>query len=419
MSLWDSVAARFRRGGVARNEAAESAVVRAGGLWDDIVAQAGGLIVPGPRTAMQVSAVYACVNLVAGAISALPMHIYRRSAGGELNRLPDEDLWWVLNEQMAPRWSAATGWEFLVSSLLIEGDAFAEIRRAPDGTIIGLSPIHPSRVTVTATPDEMRLVYAVEPDPSVARGSVGRRVLDQDDMLHVAGFGFDGLRGLSPLRNALRMAGSVALATQEYSARFFANSARPDYVLQSDNPIGADVIDRLRAQLDDRHGSTVNAHRPMVLTNGLKVHTLTLPLAELQFLEIRRFQVEEIARIFGVPAFMIGHTDKTTSWGAGVEAMGKGFVRYALRTHLNKFQNEINRKFFRRASRVAEFDTAELERGDMKSLFESFRIALGRAGEPGFMTTEEVRERLYMPREPDGELNPGGANAAPVEPPAP
>ena len=113
---------------------------------------------------------------------------------------------------------------------------------------------------------------------------------------------------------------------------------------------------------------------------------------------------EEVARAFGVQPFMIGHTEKTSSWGTGVEAMGAGFVRYTLRDHLNAFQNEINRKFFSKPDRMAEFDTMELERGDMKSMFEAVRIALGRAGEPAFVSLEEARTLLRLPRKMTGTV---------------
>src|SRR3546814_10206626 len=100
---------------------------------------------------------------------------------------------------------------------------------------------------------------------------------------------------------------------------------------------------------------------------------------------------------------MIGHNEKTTSWGSGVAEMGTGFVRYVLRPHLNAFQNEINRKFFRTAGRLAEFDTFELERADLKTLFETFRMALGRAGEPGFLSANEVRRLINYNRVENGE----------------
>ena len=420
MSMWKMISDALGLGpaGGVQNSAPLPSIVRGNEMWDDLVASSGGLVVPNERTALQISAIYACVNLIAGAISAMPMNIFRQAPDGERDRLPNDNLWWLLNEQMTPRWSAASGWEFLVLSLLLYGDAFAKIVRNRAGEVVGLTPVHPWRVSVAVTPDGLRLVYAIEKDPAVLGSTLEREVLDQDDVLHVAGFGFDGTRGLSPLRHSLRMAGSVALATQEYSARFFANSARPDYILETEHKLGPEAVEQLRSQVEQRYGAPINSHRPMVLTNGLTAKTLSLPLEDLQLLQVRQFQIEEIARIYGVPPFMIGHTEKTTSWGSGVEGMGKGFVRYTLRGHLNKFQNEINRKFFRTAARVAEFDTTELERGDTKGLFEAFSIAVGRAGEPGFMTVAEVRERLNLKRTPDGDLNPGGTNAEQPAPPA-
>ncbi|MFN7883059.1 MAG: phage portal protein, partial [bacterium] len=195
------------------------------------------------------------------------------------------------------------------------------------------------------------------------------------------------------------------------------NSARPDYALKSAGNLTDAQYERIQEMLD-KHQGPQNSGKPMLLEGGLDIHTLTMPLEEMQLLETRKFQVEEVARAFGVQPFMIGHTEKTSSWGTGVEAMGAGFVRYTLRDHLNAFQNEINRKFFMKPDRVAEFDTTELERGDTKAMFEAVRIALGRAGEPAFMSIEEGRALLRLPRKMTGTV-PQPAEAAPktLEPP--
>jgi HK97 family phage portal protein len=362
---------------------------------------------PNEQSALAVSAVYACVNLIAGAIASLPMHIYRRAPDGDRERDVNNDLWWVLNEEFSPRWPASAGWSFLVGSKLLHGDAFAEIIRTAGGRVAGLVPLHPNRVSVIATPDGGRLIYEIQPDPTIQAPSAAAsrvRVLDQDDVLHVPGFGFNGLRGMSPLRHALRVSGRLAINAQNFSSSFLANMARPDYALKTDQTLTPAQIETLRAMLNERHGSPLNAGKPMLLMGGLDIKTLTMPLEEMQLLETRKFQVEEIARVYGVPPFMIGHTEKTTSWGTGVEAMGAGFARFALRDHLNGFQNEINRKFFRTSSRVAEFDTAELERADIKALFDAMRVAIGRAGEPGIMSVTEVRRFLNLPRKVDGDL---------------
>jgi HK97 family phage portal protein len=377
--------------------------------WDNFFGPVTGLPQVTEQTAVTISAVYACVNLIAGAISALPMHVYRRKPDGERDQLQNDDLWWLLNEQFLPRWSAANGWEFLVQSLLFHGDAFAIIRRQGPG-IVGLEPVHPARVTVILSQDGLRLLYIITPDPRIPNFSTEKFVvLDQDDVIHVAGFGFNGLRSISPLRHHLSMSGAVALATQEYAARFFTNGARPDIILTTDQVINQDTADRIQAGWERKYGGLSNSHKPAVLGSGVKVDQLSLTAEDAQLLATRQFQIEEIARAYGVPPFMIGHTEKTTSWGSGVETMGQGFVRFTLRQHLNKFQNEINRKFFRTAGKFAEFDTFELERADMATLFNSYRTALGRAGEKPMMTAEEIRNRLNLKRVPEfGSLDPVG-----------
>ncbi|WWT39527.1 hypothetical protein [Microcystis phage Mae-JY02] len=387
----------------AMSETIDSARVRRGdAVWTAFTGGAGGA--PGEAEAMAVTAVHACVTLIAGAISAMPMNIYVRSRNGDLTQDYNHDLWWVLNEEFCPRWSAAAGWSFLTASKLLHGDGFAEILRGRNGEVRGLVPLHPSRVKPIALPDGSRLIYEIKPDPTIetrAPEVSGVRVLDQDDVLHIPGFGFNGLRGMSALRNALRTSGRLAIAAQEFSSMFLQNSARPDFALKTSDNLTDEQFEQLKERLDEHLGPH-NAGRPMILEGGLDIKELTMPLEEMQLLETRKFQVEEIARAFNVPPFMIGHTEKTSSWGTGVEAMGAGFVRYTLRDHLNAFHNEINRKFFRTARFRAEFDTFDLERGDIKSMFEAVRIGLGRAGEPPILSQAEGRRMLRLPAEMEG-----------------
>ena len=152
----------------------------------------------------------------------------------------------------------------------------------------------------------------------------GYEVYDQDDMIHVPGFGFDGWYGLSPLKYHLSMPGGVALATQEYAARFFTNGARPDLVVTSDKDISPETADRIQKGFVSLHGGLANSHRPLVLGNGAKVTPVTLSAEDAQLLATRRFQVEEICRIYGVPPFMVGHLEKTTSWCQHRDKNGPG-----------------------------------------------------------------------------------------------
>ena len=387
-----------------QNSIAISGVTSSSSAWSMFTGQPGdgGLAALSINSAPTVTAIHACTSLISGCISVMNLNSYERRPDGEQLQLPNDDLWWILNEEFNPRWSAATGWEYIALSVLMHGDGFAVIERA-GARIIGLRPVHPQMVEVCPSEDGRRLLYRVTSDWRDGSGMMGQRIYDQDDMIHVAGKGFDGLRSMSPLRSFLRMAGSVALATQEYASRFFSQGARPDYVIKGD--MSDEQIVATRRQIDAYHSGLNNARRPMLLTGGLELQTISLPLEDVQLLALRQFQVEEIARAYLVPPFMIGHTTTTTSWGSGVEAMGKGFVRYCLRPYLHAIENEFNRKLIRdrNSLKFLAFDTSELEQGDMKSLFESFRIALGRAGEPGFMTPDEVRQEIKLKKMPGGD----------------
>lgn len=364
------------------------------------------------KSVMAISAVWACVSLIGGAISTLPINIYDQKPDGERRRRENDPLDIMFNSEFCGRWAAHAGWSFLALSKLFHGDAFAEIQRQ-GAKVVGLVPIHPGRIEVAVWNDGSRLVYIVHPESFLPNGKV--RIIDQDDMLHVTGLGFDGCRSLSPLRNALRASGAVALATQDHSAQFFANQARPDYALVA--PAAAKFsegqVESLRNQVEQKHGAAGgNSHRPMLLTGGLKVESISLSNEDAQLLSTREYQTEEIARIYGVPPFMIGHNKGTSDWGSGVAERGIGFVRYVLRPHLNAFKNEINRKIIRSSKQVADFDTFELERADLKTLFETFRIALGRSGEDPLMTVEEVRRLINLPSVPEfGALTKDSQNA--------
>lgn len=413
MSIFGTIRAKFFG---PRADIGSAEIRRGDGVWESLGGNTGA---PSESSAMRVTAVHACVQLIAGAISAMPMHIYRRAQDGDLNRDLNTDLWWILNEEFSPRWPASAGWAYMVQSKLLHGDGFAEILRGPNGQIRGLMPIHPRRVEPLVSSDGMRLVYRVQPDPTILQPdeNVGRiRIIDQDDMLHVAGFGFNGLRGMSALRNSLSTAGVLALNAQDFSSSFLKNLGRPDFALSTPGALTDDQFNRLRDNLAS-HSGPANSGKPMILEGGLDIKTLTMPLEEMQLLETRKFQVEEICRAFGVPPFMIGHTEKTSSWGTGVAAMGAGFVRFALRDHLNAFQNEINRKFFRTASRVAEFDTAELERADLGVMMTAIRTGVGRAGEPSILSVEEGRNMLRLPRKITGTVS--APMAEPTDPQEP
>lgn len=354
----------------------------------------GSASVAGPavteRTAMAVSAVYSCIGLIGGALASLPLQIYQRTKDGR--QRVDHDLWWLLNEQPTALMSAAVFWEYAAWSVLLHGDSVSRIRRASrlSPKIVGFEPAHP-----TASVDIFRVGDRLAYTFTNADGT--RETVDQDDVLHVPGLGFDGLRGLSPLRFAARQSMGLALAADEYSSRFFSNGARPDYVVSVPGNMKEDQAKLFRESWMARYSGLSNAHVPAILTGDGKVQALSISPEDAQLIQTRGYQAQDIARFYGVPPHMIGITDKSTSWGSGIEQQSIGFVKYTLQRHLVKFEQEINRKCFRTVRNFAEFNTSGLERGDYKSRNEGYRIALGRAGEPGWMTVNEVRKLENMP----------------------
>lgn len=409
MSFWGEMKAWVAKGH--RNDVLSSDIV-AGTAGGDIfgLGRNGNLPVVTERSALTLSPVWACTSLIAGAISTLPVNVYKREAD-QRTRIVDDPAELMLNEEWCPRWVASAAWEWLALSKLFHGDGFAEIKRKGN-QVTGLVPLHPQRVEVRPWIDGSRLAYVVHPDPELPNGVV--RILDQDDVLHVASLGFNGCRSLSPLQHALRMTGSVALATQDYSGQFFGNQARPDYAVVTPPEVKwtKEQVESFRSQLDEQHSRRLgNSHRPMVLTGGAKIESISLPNEDAELLATREFQIEEIARVYGVPPFMIGHNKNSSDWGSGIAERGVGFVRYVLRPHLNAICTEMNRKLFPRRDKMLAFDTFDLERADLKTLFETFRAAIGRAGEDGIMTVEEVRQLLNMPVVPlVGDLRKGEIN---------
>lgn len=362
-----------------------------------------------PETAMRVSAVYGCVSLLAGAISTLPLGIFERD--GDSRRRAEHDYWWMLNEQAFEGMTAAAAWEYLVSSKLFYGDGFARLLRPgfASARVTGWQPMHPLSVQPLRDTDG-HIYYRHQP----ARGP--QIVLDSADVIHLPSLGFDGLTSPSPITYAAREAIGTALAAEAYNAKFFSDGASFDYALKTSATLKQEQLEDLRISLKAR---TANSRSPLILSNGFEPAQLSVNPKDAEIIGTRLFSVEEICRVFGVPPHMVGHTDKTTSWGSGIEQQGAGFVRYTLQRHLTPIVQEFNRKLWpTRARYFVEHITAALERGDLKGRYEAYRVALGRAGEMPFMSADEVRRLENMPPNPDLVPNAGSSNAKPTDPAA-
>lgn len=344
------------------------------------------------HSAMAVSAVFACVGLIGGAVASMPFHLFKRTDGGR-ERL-DSELWWLFNESPFDGWTAAAAWQYAVKSVALRGDGFWQIHRASPytNTIIGFEPLLPALV------DKASRSSPTDPYPVIDRTTGAQRYVDPADMLHFPGIGFDGLRSLTPIQSALRPSAGIALAADEYAGAFFSNGARADFALTTQSTLSKEQVETLRSTWAQRHSGARNAHLPAVLTGGLDVKQLTMSAEDAQLLESRKFQVEDIARIFGVPPHMIGYTEKSTSWGSGVEQMSIGFVRYTVGRYLDAMAQEINRKVWPRSRQVyGEFNRDSLLEGDATAQAGYFGKALGGPGSQGWMTVNEVRKLKNLP----------------------
>lgn len=337
-------------------------------------------------TAMRVAAVYGCVSLIAGAISTIPLPVYERAGP---RRVADHPYWWIFNEQACDEYNAADAWTLLLYSKLLLGDGYAELLRPSpvSSRVIGFKPFHKDQVhTIT---EGGRKVHRVTED--------GRqRVLDDADMIQLSSLGYDGCDSPSPIQHAAREAIGTSLAGQQYHGRFFSGGATFDFALHTESALKPDQLKTLKDSVLARMESGSRA--PLILSGGLKPTQLSINPRDAEVLSTRLFSVEEICRIYGVPPHMIGHTSKSTSWGTGLEQQSAGFVRYTLQRHLTQIAQELNRKLWpSRATYMVAHDTNAMVRGDMAARFSGYRQALGRAGEPGFMTINEVRAAENLP----------------------
>ncbi len=364
--------------------------------WGGIPAAAGLSVTA--DTAMRVSAVYACVSRIAGGISTLPCNVYERVWDNKRRRyvrreVEDAPLWWLLNEQPSAAWTAAAHWERLIEHRLLRGDHFTQIKRRPDGTVSELVPLPWGSVTVAPYTQEIgsRLFYAVN-DGMTVRG------VDQDDMLHFPGFGFNGVHGRSVISQAARNATGNAMAMDEYAGKFFGNGAHPSMILSTDKKMQKEQITALQEAFQRKYSGVRNSHSlPLVLTEGMTASPISVNAEDAQLLDARKFQVTDIARAFGVPPHMIGAADVST-FGTGIESIGRSFVMYTLAQHQAVIEQELNRKLFRTVKRFVEFDASALMQGDKAAQAAYYRAALGGPGTgKGWLSVNDVRNEDNKP----------------------
>ncbi|MEG3640670.1 phage portal protein [Magnetococcus sp. PR-3] len=324
------------------------------------------------ETAMRVSAVYACVRAIAEPVSFLPVHVYREKKGGGKEKITDHPVAHFLgvepNEYMMP----STYREAVTGCAVLQGNGYSLIDRNGAGKAIELRPLSPEQVMV-------------ERFNGVLRYRVDGTVIPKSDMLHIPAFGFDGLQGYSPLTVARESIG-LAVATERYGSKLFKNGARPGGVLTTANRLGPEGRKRLKTSWENAHGGAGNAHGVAVLEDGMTWQSVGMTAEDSQFLETRKFQINDIARIFRVPPHMIGDLERATF--SNIEHQGYEFVRYTLLPWITRWEQEVRRKLLGVDTGLyLKFNPEGLLRGDVKNRY----AAYGRGIQDGWLTRNEAR----------------------------
>jgi len=350
------------------------------------------------RSSMQMTAVYACVRILSEAIAGLPLHLYRYTDNGGKEKALDHPLYRILHDEPNPEMSSFVFRETLMSHLLLWGNAYAQIIRNGKGEVVALYPLMPNRMTVDRDASgRLYYVYSKGNDESEALGKPQEVTLNKNDVFHIPGLGFDGIVGYSPIAMAKNAVG-MAIACEEYGAKFFANGAAPGGVLEHPGTIKDPK--KVKDSWNAAYGGTTNSHRVAVLEEGMKYTPISIAPEQAQFLETRKFQINEIARIFRVPPHMVGDLEKSSF--SNIEQQSLEFVKYTLDPWVIRWEQSIARLLLNEKEKqnmFAKFNVDGLLRGDYVSRMNGY--AIGRQN--GWMSANDIRELEDLEPIPDEE----------------
>lgn len=334
------------------------------------------------QSAIQVSAVYACVRVIAETIASLPLHVYKATDTGS-TKATDHPLYRILHDEPNREMTSFILRETMLTHLLLWGNSYSQIIRTGRNQIAGLYPLMPDRMEVDRD-SKGRLTYTY----TTSDGKSYR--LAPEEVLHIPGLGFDGVVGYSPIaleKNAI----GLGLAAEEYGSKFFSNGARPSGILTHPNTVKEPK--RLRDSWNAAYGGTVNSGRVAILEEGMKFETISMPNNEAQFLETRKFQVSEICRIYRVPPHLVGDLEHATF--SNIEHQSISFAVHTIRPWLVRIEQALNRALYSDKEKerfFSQFNIDGLMRGAYKERMEGYAIAR----QNGWMSANDIRELENM-----------------------
>ena len=345
------------------------------------------------RSAMQMTAVYACVRILSESIAGLPVHVYKYTDSGSKEKTIKHLLYRLIHDEPNPEMTSFVFRETLMTHLLLYGNAYAQIIRNGKGEVIALYPLMANRMSVDRD-DKGHLYYQYQMQdsdaPTMKNGTV---ILKPSDVLHIPGLGFDGLVGYSPIAMAKNAIG-LAIATEEYGAKFFANGATPGGILEYPGTVKNPEAVR---ESWTKGFSGNNSHKVAVLEEGMKYTPISISPNEAQFLETRKFQIDEIARIFRVPPHMVGDLEKSSF--SNIEQQSLEFVKYTLDPWASRWEQNMIRSLLSEEEKkkyFIKFNVDGLLRGDYQSRMNGYATAR----QNGWMSANDIRELENLDRIP-------------------
>jgi len=348
------------------------------------------------HTAMQMTAVYSCVRILAETLAGLPLHVYKYNDSGGKEKNLKHSLYKLLHDEPNPEMTSFTFRETLMSHLLLWGNAYAQIIRNARGEVIALYPLMPNKMTVDRDKNgRLFYVYQRGTKDAPTLGSENLVYLDSTDVLHIPGLGFDGLLGYSPIAMAKNAIG-LAMATEEYGAKFFANGAAPGGVLE--HPGTIKDPQKVKESWNAAYQGSSNSHRVAVLEEGMKYQQIGIPPEQAQFLETRKFQINEIARIFRIPPHMLADLEKSSF--SNIEQQSLEFVKYTLDPWVVRWEQNMYRSLLMESEKPTvfiKFNVDGLLRGDYASRMGGYATAR----QNGWMSANDIRELENLDRIPE------------------
>lgn len=318
-----------------------------------------------PDTAMRVAAVFGCIRIISGAVATMPLDLKRRVNEKTREDASDHPLYQVITKK-PNGWMTPSGFRRMMQAhVLLRGNAYARIVYGSRGDVLALLPLHPDRVRVEQR-DDLSLVYHYR------RKNGAEIPLQQRDVFHLIGLTLDGVTGVSVIGYARETIG-ISIAMSNHAGGTFKNGAQPGSVLTSKGVLGTEGIENLKTSLEIYRGSE-NSGKTLILEEDMKFDRIGMSAVDAQFVETIGATRTDIAMFFGVPPHMLGDTEKSTSWGSGIEQQSIGFVAYTLEDWLTGWEQTISRDLIgdKEPALFARFNRASLVRGDIKTRADAY-----------------------------------------------